>query len=82
MYLVNNIKIKGLYDMLKIIFYLQPQLLLLTIPMSLLLSTLLVYGRMDIDSEIISLKSSGMNFKKISLGQLSCQSSIIKKLGE
>lgn len=56
-----------LYDMSIIIFYLQPQLLLLTIPMSLLLSTLLVYGRMNLDSEIISLKASGMNFKKISL---------------
>jgi len=55
-----------IYDMAKIIFYLQPQLLLLTIPMSLLLSTLLVYGRMNHDSEIIILKASGMDFRKIS----------------
>ena len=55
-----------LYDMGRIIALLQPQLLLLTIPMSLLLSTLLVYGRMNIDSEIIILKASGMDFRHIS----------------
>ena len=54
------------YDMAKIITFLQPQLLLLTIPMSLLLSTLLVYGRMNLDSEIVILRVIGMDFKKIS----------------
>lgn len=54
-----------LFDLAKIILYLQPQLLLLTIPMSLLLSTLLVYGRMNADSEIMILKAIGMDFKKI-----------------
>ncbi|MEJ2695710.1 MAG: LptF/LptG family permease [Candidatus Sulfobium sp.] len=53
-------------DVLKIILLLQPQLLLLTIPMSLLLSTLLVYGRMNHDSETIILRASGMDFRKIS----------------
>jgi lipopolysaccharide export system permease protein len=57
----------SVFDMAKIILYLQPQLLLLTIPMSLLLSTLLVYGRMNQDSEIIILKTSGMDFRKIAL---------------
>ena len=56
-----------LYNMAKIIFYLQPQLMLLTIPMSLLLSILLVYGRMNQDNEIIILRASGMDFKKISV---------------
>lgn len=55
------------YDMSKIIFYLQPQLFLLTIPMSMLLATLLVYGRMNLDNEIIVLRASGMDFVKISL---------------
>jgi lipopolysaccharide export system permease protein len=41
--------------------------MLLTIPMSLLLSTLLVYGRMNMDNEIIVMKASGMNFREISL---------------
>jgi len=53
-------------DMTRIILYLQPQLLMLTIPMSLLLAVLLVYGRMNLDSEIIILKTSGMDFRKIS----------------
>jgi lipopolysaccharide export system permease protein len=53
-------------DMAKIILYLQPQLLILTIPMGMLLSTLLVYGRMNHDSEIIILRASGMNFLRIS----------------
>ncbi len=53
-------------DMMRIIFFLQPQLLILTIPMSMLLATLLVYGRMHIDSEIIVLRASGMDFPGIS----------------
>jgi lipopolysaccharide export system permease protein len=52
-------------DMGKIIVYLQPQLFLLTIPMSLLLSTLLVYGRLNVDNELIIMKISGMNFRSI-----------------
>ena len=54
-------------DMMKIILYLQLQLFLLTIPMSLLLAILLVYGRMNMDNEIVILKGCGMDFKKISL---------------
>ncbi len=54
-------------DMAKIILYLQPQLLMLTIPMALLLSTLVVYGRMNQDNEIIVMRSAGMAFPKISL---------------
>ena len=53
-------------DMLKLILYIQPQLLLLTIPMALLLSVLLVYGRLNLDNELVILRASGMNFKSIS----------------
>jgi len=53
-------------DMAKLILFIQPQLFLLTIPMSLLLSVLLVYGRMNIDNELVILRSSGMNFAGIS----------------
>jgi lipopolysaccharide export system permease protein len=53
-------------DMARIILFLQPQFLILTIPMSFLLTTLLVYGRMHIDSEIIVLRASGMDFFGIS----------------
>ncbi|MBI3592437.1 MAG: LptF/LptG family permease [Nitrospirae bacterium] len=52
-------------DIAKIVFYLQPQILILTIPMAMLLSVLLVYGRMNTDNELTILKSSGMSFKKI-----------------
>lgn len=58
-------------DMGRIILYIQPQLLMLTIPMSLLLSVLLVYGRMNLDSEIVVLRASGMDFKDISRPVLS-----------
>jgi len=53
-------------DMLKLILYLQPQLLFLTIPMALLFSILLVYGRLNLDNELVILRASGMNFKGIS----------------
>jgi len=53
-------------DMVKLILYLQPQLLLLTIPMAFLLSVLLVYGRLNLDNELVILSASGMNFKGIS----------------
>lgn len=53
-------------DMLRLILLLQPQLFLLTIPMALLLSTLLVYGRLNMDNELIILRISGMKFSEIS----------------
>jgi lipopolysaccharide export system permease protein len=56
----------SMIDMAKLIFYLQPQLLLLTIPMALLLSVLLTYGRLNLDSELVILRVSGMDFKNIS----------------
>lgn len=52
-------------DMLRIILYLQPQLMLLTIPMSLLLTTLLTYGRLNADNELTALRVAGMPFRSI-----------------
>ena len=49
-------------DMVRLILLLQPQLFLLTIPMALLLSTLVVYGRLNMDNELVILRTSGMNF--------------------
>ena len=57
----------SILDMGKLILFLQPQLFLLTIPMSFLLATLLVYGRLNVDNELVILRMSGMNFKGISL---------------
>ena len=56
----------SLSDMIKIIFYLQPQLMILTIPMSLLLSTLLTYGRLNADNELTILRTAGLSFSQIS----------------
>ncbi|MDQ7786171.1 MAG: LptF/LptG family permease [Thermodesulfovibrionales bacterium] len=56
----------SVFDMIKIILLLQPQLFLLTIPMALLLSTLFVYARMNIDNELVILRTSGMNFWEVS----------------
>jgi lipopolysaccharide export system permease protein len=52
-------------DIATIILYIQPQLFLLTIPMSLLLATLLVYGRLNLDNELVILKTSGMSFRGV-----------------
>lgn len=56
----------SIWDMFKIILYLQPQLFLITIPMALLLSSLIVYGRMNFDNELIVLRMSGLKFYQIS----------------
>lgn len=54
-------------DIAKIILYLQPQILILSIPMAMLLSVLLTYGRMNTDNEMIVLRGSGMSFRGISM---------------
>ncbi|MDI6801528.1 MAG: LptF/LptG family permease [Thermodesulfovibrionales bacterium] len=54
-------------DIAIIILYLQPQLFIFSIPMAMLLSVLLTYGRMNTDNELIILRSSGMSFKTLSL---------------
>jgi lipopolysaccharide export system permease protein len=52
-------------DMTKLITYMQPQLLLLTLPMAFLLSTLLTYGRLNFDNELLILRVTGMDFQGI-----------------
>ncbi|KPK30285.1 MAG: hypothetical protein AMK70_14515 [Nitrospira bacterium SG8_35_1] len=49
-------------DLLKIFIYLQPSILLLSIPMAILIAIFLTYGRMSTDSELVVFKSSGMSF--------------------
>ena len=51
-------------ELLLIILYIQPELMLLTLPMAFLLSVLYVYGRMNADNELVILKSSGMPFRQ------------------
>lgn len=54
-------------DMSRLVLYLQPQLMMLTLPMSLLLAVLLTYGRLNADSELTALKAAGMSFRDISM---------------
>lgn len=49
-------------DIVKVFLYLQPSILLLSIPMAILIAAFLTYGRMSTDSEIVVLKGSGMSF--------------------
>lgn len=55
-----------LTDIIKIFLYLQPSILLLSIPMAILIAIFLTYGRMAADNEIVILKGSGMSFPGIS----------------
>ena len=53
-------------DIVKIFLFLQPSILLLSIPMAILVAVFLTYGRMSTDNEIIVLKGSGMGFWSMS----------------
>lgn len=53
-------------DITKIFLFLQPSILLLSIPMAILIAVFLTYGRMSTDSEVVVLKGSGMSFWSIS----------------
>ncbi len=55
-----------LIDIFRIFIFIQPSLLLLSVPMAILISIFLTYGRMATDNEIIVLKSMGMTFLGIS----------------
>lgn len=53
-----------LLNLFLIILMLQPQLLIFTIPMSLLLSILITYGRIIADNEMLTLMVSGLPYKR------------------
>ncbi len=53
-------------DTLKVFMFLQPSILLLSIPMAVLIAVFLTYGRMATDNETIAMKSCGMSFWLIS----------------
>ncbi|MEJ5227056.1 LptF/LptG family permease [Thermodesulfovibrio sp.] len=52
-----------IFNLILLVLLLQPQLLIFTIPMSLLLATLLTYGRAQTDNEMIILMVSGLPYK-------------------
>jgi lipopolysaccharide export system permease protein len=49
----------------KLLLFISPSFLIFTIPMSVLLATLLSFGRLSSDSEITALKASGMSLYQI-----------------
>lgn len=51
-----------LTDIVKLFFYLQPSILMLSMPMAILISIALTYGRMSADNEVVVLKGCGMGF--------------------
>ena len=53
-------------DIAQVIAFLQPQLLILTIPMAMLLSVLLTYFRLTADNELVIMRNIGMPFSLIS----------------
>ena len=52
-------------DFFTLAVLLQPQLMMLTTPIALLLSILITYGRLSIDNELVILKASGMSIIRI-----------------
>lgn len=55
-----------LTDIATIMLFIQPQILIMTLPMSLLIAILVVYGRMNADNELTILKGTGVSFFKLS----------------
>jgi lipopolysaccharide export system permease protein len=67
--LIEMIVTRGvsLSDILMLLFYLSPSFLIFTIPMSVLLSTLISFGRLSGDSEITAFKASGLSLYQLFL---------------
>ena len=57
----------SLSDILMLLLFLSPSFLVFTIPMSVLLSTLISFGRLSGDSEITAFKSSGLSLYQLFL---------------
>jgi lipopolysaccharide export system permease protein len=55
----------GLSEVIKLIVFLLPSFLVLTIPMSILLAILIALGRLSADGELLALKASGVSLYQI-----------------
>ncbi|OIN98125.1 hypothetical protein AUJ66_01495 [Candidatus Desantisbacteria bacterium CG1_02_38_46] len=66
-YITNMVINKGvgIFPVLKLISYSLPPVLILTIPMGVLLASLLSFGRLASDNEITAIKASGINLTSI-----------------
>lgn len=51
----------------KIFFFLMPNILSLAIPMGILTATLIAYGRLSSDNEILAMRATGINLYKIAI---------------
>ncbi len=67
--LIEMIVTRGvsLYQILKLLLFISPSFLIFTIPMAVLLGTLLSFGRLSGDSEITAFKASGMSLYQLFL---------------
>lgn len=65
--LTELVIVKGvdLSTVLQLFLYIMPSLLVLTIPMSMLLGTLVAFGRLSADSEITALKANGIGLYRL-----------------
>ncbi|WP_027339478.1 LptF/LptG family permease [Halonatronum saccharophilum] len=54
-----------LLETVKLFFLSLPQIIVFTFPMAMLLATLLAFGRLSGDSEIVALRASGVSFTKL-----------------
>ncbi len=52
-------------EVLRLVSYIMPSFLTLTIPMALLLATLVAFGRLSTDSEIVALKATGFSIYRL-----------------
>ena len=57
----------ALFTILKLFIFAIPNILTLAIPMAVLFGVLIAYGRLSEDNEIMAMKSSGINYKTLSL---------------
>ncbi|HEU18080.1 MAG TPA: LPS export ABC transporter permease LptF [Deltaproteobacteria bacterium] len=57
----------GVIDISRLVLYLMPPFLLITVPISLLIAILIGVGRLSADNEITTLKSAGMSISRIML---------------
>ena len=55
----------GMGIVLKLLYYQLPQLLVVTLPMSVLLGTLIGIGRLSADSELVALQAAGIPFRAL-----------------
>jgi len=55
----------SIFDVLRLISYIMPSFLMLTIPMAVLLGALVAFGRLSTDSEVTALRASGLPFMRL-----------------